>query len=254
MVVESPRPALTSEEKVERRRRLLDRYGLFRTVNKLAWNWYRSRFLAAREAATVRQGLFPRQVSLAYERTVSTVVVPSINDPACIDFVRSLSPDVIAVCGTTVIKPEVFTLAPLGAINIHTGVTPEYRSADPIFWALYCGEPEKVGVTIHYIDKGIDTGPVLRQEQVPIEPSDSLASIYVRCVRRGAELYLQALADIQSGTVKTISRPGARNRAFYSIDLGIIQYVTFCWRFRGIRKHLPRTQGPSAASSSPGTQ
>jgi len=253
MVIESPRPALTSEEKVERRRRLMDRYGVFRTVNKLAWNWYRSRFLAATEAATVHHGLFPGQAVPSYGRPVSTVVVPSINDPDCVDFARSLSPDLIAVCGTTVIKPEVFTLAPLGAVNIHTGITPEYRSADPIFWALYCGEPDKVGVTIHFIDKGIDTGPVLRQEQVPIEPSDSLASIYVRCIRRGAELYLQALEDIRSGTVRTISRTGASNRAFYSIDLGIVQYVTFCWRFRRIRNQLRRPQGPPAASRSPGT-
>jgi methionyl-tRNA formyltransferase len=108
-------------------------------------------------------------------------------------------------------------------------------------------------VTIHYIDKGIDTGPVLRQEQVPIEPSDSLASIYVRCIRRGAELYLQALGDIKAGTVRTISRTGARNRAFYSIDLGIVQYVTFCWRFRGIRKQLRRARKLPSASRSPGT-
>jgi methionyl-tRNA formyltransferase len=254
MAIESPLPALTAQEKLERRQRLIDRYGTFRTINKLAWNWYRSRFLATKEAATVLHGLFAGQTTPAYRRPVITRVVPSINDPGCVDFVRALSPDLIAVCGTTVIKPEVFTLAPLGAVNIHTGITPEYRSADPIFWALYCGEPEKVGVTIHYIDRGIDTGPILRQENVPLEPSDSLASIYVRCIRRGAELYLEALRDIESGSARTIVRTGARNRAFYSIDLGIIQYVTFRWRFRRMRKRLPRTNGPLGASHPAGTR
>ncbi len=244
MAIESPPPALTGQEKLARRRRLIDRYGVFRTVNKLAWNWYRSRFLAAAEAATVREELFPDRSPPAYRRPVSTRIVPSVNDPACVDFVRSLSPDLIAVCGTGVIKPEVFTLAPLGAVNIHTGITPEYRSADPIFWALYCGEHEKVGVTIHYIDKGIDTGPILRQEHVPIEPRDSLTSIYVRCIRRGADLYLQTLKNIELGIAQVISRPGARNRAFYSIDLGIIQYGIFCWRFRRMRRKLRHTQHP----------
>jgi methionyl-tRNA formyltransferase len=172
-------------------------------------------------------------------KAVPTVVVSGINDASCIQFIQDLKPDLLAVCGTTVLKPDVFNLAPRGTINIHTGITPEYRSADPIFWALYCGEPEKVGVTIHYIDRGIDTGPIIHQESVPVFRGDSLASLYVRCVRRGAQLYSQALTEIEQGVVQTVTRPGVISRAFLSVDLGLAQYFLFRWRFWRLGFRLP---------------
>ncbi len=151
------------------------------------------------------------------------------------------------MCGTSVLKPEVFTLAPKGTVNIHTGITPEYRSADPIFWALYRGEPEKVGVTVHYIDRGIDTGPILHQESVPVYADDSLASIYVRCIRRGAELYSRALAEIENGSARPIQRPGVASRAFLSVNLGLAQYLIFRWRFWRMAGGLRRS--PAAANA-----
>jgi methionyl-tRNA formyltransferase len=155
---------------------------------------------------------------------------------------------VLAVCGTSVLKPEVFTLAPMGAINIHTGITPEYRSADPIFWALYHGEPEKVGVTIHYVDRGIDTGAVIHQETVPVYAEDSIATISERCIRRGAELYSRAIAAIEDGSVRTITRSAAGSRAFLSVDLGLAQYLRFRLRFRRLALRLPR-QGTADTSA-----
>jgi methionyl-tRNA formyltransferase len=220
----------------------MDKYGLVRTANKLLYNRFKSRFLAAAEAAVVRDAFFPGGASIAYAREVPTIVVSNINDPACIAFIRERGAEAIAVCGTTVIKPDVFTLAPKGAINIHTGITPEYRSADPIFWALYRGEPEKVGVTIHFVDKGIDTGSIIHQSPVPVYADDSLATIYVRCIRRGADLYSRALGDIEAGTVRTVARPGAVSRAFLSVDLGLVQYLLFRWRFRRMAARLPRTE------------
>jgi methionyl-tRNA formyltransferase len=186
---------------------------------------------------------------MRYARQVPTLVVPNINDPAVIEFIQAQAPDLLAVCGTSVLKPEVFTLAPKGAINIHTGITPEYRSADPIFWALYQGQPDKVGVTIHYIDKGIDTGSIIHQASVPVYATDTLASISVRCIRRGAELYSRALSEIENGTVRTISRAGVKSRAFLSVDLGLMQYLLFKWRFRRMASRLPRETAVDGTAS-----
>jgi methionyl-tRNA formyltransferase len=177
---------------------------------------------------------------MAYSRQVPTLVVGNINDRACLEFIRAQGPELLAVCGTSVLKPEVFALAPKGAINIHTGITPEYRSADPIFWALYHGEPEKVGVTIHFVDRGIDTGSIIHQDTVPVYADDSLAAISARCVRRGAELYSRALTEIENGSVRTIVRAGATSRAFLSVDLGLAQYLLFRWRFRRLASRLAR--------------
>lgn len=251
IVIESPPPAATADEKRARRRRMLERHGVLRTVNKLAFNWLRWRWLSSEETRIVREQLFPHDAPVEYVRAVPTITVPNINHPDCVNFLREHAPDLIAVCGTTVIKPEVFTLAPRGAINIHTGITPDYRSADPIFWALYCNEPHKVGVTIHFVDQGIDTGAVIHQEVAPLYRSDTLATIYVRCIRIGAALYLRALDEIASGTVQARAHGSGAGRAFYSIDLGIVQYLIFRWRFRRLKRRLaPAQLTPTAEQGS----
>ena len=239
IVIERQPLALTEEEKHERRRRMVQRYGFARTLNKLLYNKIKSRFLDRSEATTIKEHFFPGKTPVTYALPVPIQVVGNINDPECIEFIKDYAPDILAVCGTTLIRPEVFTLAPKGAINIHTGITPEYRSSDPIFWALYKGEPEKVGVTIHFIDQGIDTGPIIHQKTAPVYANDTLATIYVRCIRRGAELYNRALTEIANGSVRTVQRNGIKSHAFYSIDLGIIQYILFRLRFRRMAKRLP---------------
>jgi folate-dependent phosphoribosylglycinamide formyltransferase PurN len=247
MVIERRPLAVTAEEKVERRRRMIQRYGLLRTLNKLLFNKFRSRFLAQAEAAIVKESFVAPGAATTYSREVPTIVVASVNDAACKEFISERSPDLLAVCGTTVLKPDVFTLAPKGTINIHTGITPEYRSADPIFWALYQGEPQNVGVTVHYIDRGIDTGPIIHQQRVPVYADDSLATIYVRCIRQGAELYARAIADIANGSVQTIVRAGVQSRAFLSVDLGLAQYLLFRWRFHRLASRLPSKAGAEQA-------
>ncbi len=242
IVIERRPLADTVEAKASRRRKMVERYGRVRTLNKLLFNKVRARFLAQAERETIRECLFPNGAPIVYARPVSTLVVPSINAPGCIQFIRERNPDLLAVCGTTVLKPEVFTLAPKGTINIHTGITPEYRSADPIFWALYRGEPEKVGVTIHYIDRGIDTGPIIHQHSVPVYPNDSLATIYVRCIQKGADLYRQAIGEISDGSVRIIRREGVQGRSFLSVDLGLAQYLLFRWRFRRMASRLPQQE------------
>jgi len=239
IVIERRPLASTPHDKLERRRRMVRRHGLARTINKLLYNQWRSRVLSGSDARIVRESFFPDAAPVEYARPVPTIVVGSVNDAECKAFIGGLAPELLAVCGTSVLKAEVFGLAPKGAINIHTGITPEYRSADPIFWALYRGEPDKVGVTVHHIDSGVDTGAIIHQSAVPVYADDSLATIAVRCIRRGAELYSRALVEIENGTSRTIVRNGVAGNAFLSIDLGFVQYVLFRFRFWRLRSRLP---------------
>lgn len=246
MVVEERPLALTPGEKLGRYRSLLRRHGVVRTVNKLLYNWVTTRL--ARRTADAGP-LFPPESSTQYARAVPTIIVPSVNDDRCVEALQSWRSDVIAVCGTTVIKPRVFRMAGRWTLNIHTGITPEYRSADPVFWALYNGEPENVGVTIHLVDEGIDTGPVIYQQRVPVYSSDTLASVSARCVRTGGRLYLRALDDMRRGMLRLQDRREVAGRSYRSIQLGIAQYLRFRWRFGRLKRRLPAAP---AGGASPG--
>lgn len=73
-------------------------------------------------------------------------------------------------------------------LNIHNGPLPRYRGMNPVNWALKNGELQH-GVTIHEIDEGVDTGPIVAQVTFPIYPRDEVADLYYRCLRYGWELF-----------------------------------------------------------------
>ena len=84
---------------------------------------------------------------------------------------------------------------------MHTGISPRYRGTDTAFWPLYNEEPEFVGVTVHVLDEGIDSGPILRSARPEIEPDDDDASLFAKCVKVGTPLYVDALRDALAGRV-----------------------------------------------------
>ncbi len=238
IVIERRPLAVSAEEKLARRRALVRRYGWRRALNKLLYNAVRRRWLDQGGDLALREHFFPG-TECRYAREVPTLVVPTVNGAECAAFVGARRPDVIAICGTGVVKPEIFSLAGRGALNIHTGITPEYRSADPIFWALYRGDVGKVGVTVHFVDQGIDTGPILHQQAVPLYAHDCLRTIYQRCVRTGAELYERALDEVAAGTERPYRRAEVGGRSYLSVDLGLFQYLVFAVRFRWLRRRWP---------------
>jgi len=95
------------------------------------------------------------------DRNDLRVEAPHINHPDVIKLIDECQPDLIAVFGTSLLKGELLEKGRLGIINLHGGLSPEYRGADCTFWALHNREPEKVGCTLHYINAGIDTGNII---------------------------------------------------------------------------------------------
>jgi len=237
-VIEKRPAALTFDEKMGRRKKMLKKYGFYKTINKLLYNKYKT--YASRKGGDdiIKQSLFPGPGEPHYEKDIPSTEVSDINEPKCLEFISLHNPDIIAVCGTTVLKPVVFELSGRGTINIHTGIIPEYRSADPIFWALYNNDPENVGVTIHFVDKGIDTGPIIYQERVGVTRADDLETLYCKCIKKGAELMSKAISDLERGEVKTTRKDGVQGKAYYHMDLGMWQYLILRRRFRKLKRNL----------------
>jgi methionyl-tRNA formyltransferase len=128
----------------------------------------------------------------------------SINTPDGIAALRSLSPDVIAVAAYgQILKPDVFTAAPHGCLNVHASLLPKYRGAAPINWAIYHGETT-TGVTIFRIGKGVDTGEMLAQEAIAIGPDETAGDVEARLAPLGARLLCRVLDEIAAGTAKAI--------------------------------------------------
>ena len=113
----------------------------------------------------------------------------------------ALAPDAVIVVGYGRIIPQwMIDLPRLGNLNLHASLLPKYRGAAPIQWAIARGE-NVTGVTTMRIDAGLDTGDILLQQEVPIAPDDTAVSLAPRMAAIGADLMVETLKGLQTGTI-----------------------------------------------------
>ncbi len=116
-------------------------------------------------------------------------------------FLCDLRPDLLVVTAYGKILPkEVLDLPTHGAVNIHASLLPTYRGAAPILAAILAGNTE-TGVTIIKLDEGMDTGPILAQESVPIDPHDTTATLAGKLSAAGARVLVPTLERYLSGAL-----------------------------------------------------
>jgi len=124
---------------------------------------------------------------------------PHINHPGVVALARELKPDLLCVFGTSLIRGDLLKEGRLGIANLHGGLSPEYRGADCTFWALYNGEPEKIGCTLHWIDPGIDTGGLIAHISPEIGAGDDELKLFWRAVQSSAEVYAEFVRRLGEG-------------------------------------------------------
>lgn len=122
----------------------------------------------------------------------------SFKDPAFVQHIASLAPDLIVVVAFRILPKEVFTIPRLGSINLHASLLPKYRGAAPINWAIINGETE-TGVTTFFLKEQVDTGSVLLQARTPILPEDDAGTLHDRLAAIGAEVLLHTIRLIEHG-------------------------------------------------------
>ena len=114
---------------------------------------------------------------------------------------ESIAPDAIVVVAYGRIIPKwMLDLPRLGCINLHGSLLPKYRGAAPIQWAVAMGETV-TGNTTMLLEEGLDTGPILLQQQVPIRPEQTAIDLFQELSVQGAPLVVETLAGLASGTL-----------------------------------------------------
>jgi len=127
---------------------------------------------------------------------------------AFIDDIKVLNPSAIVVVAYgQILKRDILDIPIYGCINVHASLLPKYRGAAPINWAIINGDT-RTGVTIMKMDEGMDTGPILLQEEVQILPDDTAGSLSIKLSEIGARLLLKALDGLERGTLKPRPQTG----------------------------------------------
>jgi methionyl-tRNA formyltransferase len=151
----------------------------------------------------------PTPVKVAARALGLPVLQPlRIKDPEFIGTLGGLAPEVVVVVAYGQILPvEILSLPPLGCINVHASLLPEYRGAAPIHWAVINGEKE-TGVTTIYMDEGMDTGDLILKKSIPIQETDTVGAVHDRLALAGSRLLVETLRLIRLGKAPRIPQTG----------------------------------------------
>lgn len=135
------------------------------------------------------------------------------NDAELSAAVSEFKPDLgVAVAYGRLLKKEVLSLPRLGFLNVHFSLLPKYRGAAPVQRALMNGETV-TGVTVFWLDEGMDTGPVYAAREVAVLPSDDARTLFEKAAAAGQELLAECLKRIAAGEIVKTPQSGAASRA-----------------------------------------
>ncbi|MCS6818400.1 MAG: methionyl-tRNA formyltransferase [Chitinophagales bacterium] len=121
-----------------------------------------------------------------------------LKDEKFINQLRSLEADLFVVVAFRMLPEVVWSMPPLGSINLHASLLPQYRGAAPINWAIINGEKE-TGVTTFFLQHEIDTGNIIFQETVSINDEDNAGTLHDKLMLIGASLLKKTVDAIASG-------------------------------------------------------
>ena len=184
----------------------------------------------------------PDFVDVARERGVPCFEPPGTSDPELLAGLGALEPDVfIAVGYALILSPEALELPRLLAANFHASLLPAYRGKHPVFWTLRGGE-RWAGLTVHAMDKGIDTGDILYQVRLRTRRDDTVAALYDRIMDRSVALVGRLLHDAGRGAIPRRPQPPGEGGYFSSTTEEDFR-IRWTWPSERIRRHITMTPG-----------
>ena len=143
----------------------------------------------------------------ARELGVPVLQPEKFRDPAFLDALQALQPDLGIVIAFKMLPEVVWAMPRLGTFNLHASLLPEYRGAAPINWAIINGERE-TGITTFLLNHEIDKGAIIAQVRVPILPKDNVGTMYDKLMHTGTALVTETVDRIAAGDVQPMEQTG----------------------------------------------
>jgi methionyl-tRNA formyltransferase len=171
----------------------------------------------------------------AEKLSVPYIPCQNVNEKSFIDSISKHNADIlVSMSFNQILKTDILELSPLGFINCHAGSLPFYRGRNPLNWALINGE-SSFGITVHFIDEGIDTGDIIAQKKYPITDSDNYASLLEMAIDECAEVLYMALNNIHKGKCEPITQSSVHPvGTYFGIRTNGDEILNFSWSARRI--------------------
>ena len=203
------------EQPVERGtliKRRIKKLGWFTVASQLVFQAAVVPLMRRLSAGRVSKFLRDNNLELSPLPADKVVNVPSVNDLSFEKAIAEANPDLIIVNGTRIISSSVIEKIRCPLINVHVGITPLYRGVHGAYWALAQNDKENCGVTIHMIDKGIDTGGILLQETISVTSQDNFVTYPYLQLQKAIAMLKKVVPMILSGTATVLPVPNGTSR------------------------------------------
>lgn len=151
----------------------------------------------------------------AQSHGIPVISCTGFSDPAVIEALEKLTPDLCVFTGGGIVGAPVLERSGRGVLNCHMGILPAYRGMDVVEWPVLLGEPDKVGLTVHVMDRGIDTGDILSVLPVAPQPGESFAGLRRRLEPIMCRRIAAACLGLLSGELKRQSQDSGDGRQYF---------------------------------------
>lgn len=196
----------------------------------------------------------PSALHLAWQQAIPVYESGPPAASGLAEVVRALAPDVACVaCFDRLIPPRLLALPRHGFLNVHPSLLPDFRGPDPLFWQFRQGV-NPVGVTVHWMDAGLDTGDIAAQAALPLADGLSVSQAERLCAATGGDLLAAVLADLAGGRALRRPQPAggsyqpAPTEADFAFDTGWAARRAFNFMRGTAGWGLPyRVSGPGSA-------
>lgn len=185
-----------------------------RSYEVFGFNFFVRYLLKYIYAISLNRKYLIRSVMTKYN--IEEIILPNnnLNSSDSVNFIKEFKPDlIISISSNQIFKKGLLKLPKYGCINLHTALLPKYKGLMPTFWALKNNESE-IGVSVFFMDEGIDTGGIIIQEIIPIEPCDTLETLINKTKKVGMDAIIDSINRIKSVNVNTFKATG--NGTYYT--------------------------------------
>lgn len=141
----------------------------------------------------------------------------SLNTIEVVDRIKGMKLDAVFVYGTGLIKQELLSLLPKIVINLHAGLSPQYRGSATLYWPIYFMEPQSVGFTFHLIDSRIDHGAIVHQGRPEIKSGDQIHDLGCKTIITAAQDAIKILEKLEKGEIRYFEQKST-GKIFYTGD------------------------------------
>ena len=191
-----------------------------------------AKYLKRRGENIVALGIAPTEKQKFTQQIIDTLGLPKnkiikgeqLSDKGILEKIKKLKPDIIiGAFWVTILKPEILAIPKHGSINFHPGLLPYNRGMNPNVWSFIENTP--AGVTLHYIDNGVDTGSIIAQKEIPIGITDTAGDLEKKTWKEIVVLFKKTWGNIKKNRIQSIVQDESKMTFHWAKDIDSLDEI-----------------------------